>query len=442
MTVWDILLIIILIGLNAFFVSIEFAVVATRRSKFELIANTKSHSGAIVKKWLENTSSRDRLIAASQLGITLVSLALGAVGENAFERLLEPLFHDPHMPAWLSTFEFIIPVLPLALSLIIVTAMHVVLGEQVPKVAVLRDPEAFAIKAAPLMNAFTVTFSWFISLLDKATHLILMLIGLPSSDNLHAAYSVEEIRQMVTGPDVEGIFEEPEREMLSAVIDFGEMVVRQLAIPRTEIIAVSADTSVSDIINTAIIHGVTKIPVYEESLDQILGIIHMRDIMRVMLDGNNPQLQARSLMREALFVPETISVNQLLHQFRSKRMHLAIVLDEYGGTAGLITLEDLLEEIIGDVQDPFENTPPQIQSQPDGTSLIDGMALIEEINEHFGLSLADPDYDTIAGYVLGKLKRIAQPGDIVRDEDSNIQLKVTKMDRLRISQVQLRQLTD
>jgi len=442
MTIWDILLIIILIALNAFFVSIEFAIVASRRSKFELITDQQSPSGAIVKKWLENSSSRDRLIAASQLGITLVSLALGAVGENAFERLLEPLFKNAHMPVWLSYFEFIIPILPLALSLIIVTSLHVVLGEQVPKVAVLRNPEGFALKAAPVMQAFTIIFNGFISLLDYATHLILRLFGLPSTENLHAVYSVQEIREMVTGPEVQGVFEDPEREMLSAVIDFGEMVVRQLAIPRTEIIAVSADTSASEIVNTAIIHGVTKIPVYEESLDQILGIIHMRDIMRVMLDGNNPQLQARDLVREALFVPETISVNHLLHQFRSKRMHLAIVLDEFGGTAGLITLEDLLEEIIGDVQDPFENSPPQIQSQSDGTSLIDGMALIEEINEHFGLTLANPDYDTIAGYVLGKLKRIAQVGDIVRDEDNNIQLKVTKMDRLRISQVQLSQLND
>ncbi len=446
MTLANILLIVVLILLNGFFVGVEFAAVASRRSRLDLLAGRTSRGAQIVRGWLEQPAARDRLIAASQLGITVVSLALGAVGENTFEAWLEPYFHNLHATGALAFLESVIPALPLAISLVIVTSFHVVLGEQVPKVAVLRSPEKFAVLVAPVMEVFSKIFRGFISLLDWATRVVLKMVGIPPASPHSTVYSLEEIKQMVSGPEVEGVIKKPEREMLSAIIDFGELVVRQVVLPRTEIEAVEANMPILEVVRKAAESGVTKLPVYEEDLDQIIGVVHLRDLLAAVQNILNgaapatPAVTARAIAREALFVPETISVNALLFQFRARRTHIAIVLDEFGGTAGLVTLEDLLEEIVGDVHDPFDKIQPSIESLPDGTVSIDGLTPISEVNEHFNLSLSDPNYDTIAGYILGKLGRIAQVGDSVDDAHNHINLTVEEMDRLRVARVSMKKL--
>jgi putative hemolysin len=432
----NIVIIFLLIGLNAFFVSVEFAVVTARRARLDLLADEQHRAARLVRKWLEDSSARNRLIGASQLGQTIASLALGAIGQNTFEALLQPYFSSLQLPGWIAFIQAVIPVLPLVISLVIITSLHVVLGEQVPKVAVLRVPERFALFAAPLMQVFSTIFKWFIDLLDWTTRTVLRLAGLSDGSAL-ATYTLEEVRQMVSGPEVEGVIEEPERKMLSAVLDFGEMVVRQVSVPRTEIIAVPSDATVNQAIQVAMEYSFNKLPVYDNSLDQINGVVHLHDLVQALQAGES-QRPVREIKREALFVPETISVNDLLHQFRSHKAHMAIVLDEFGGTSGLVTLENLLEEIVGEVQDAFGDEPPDIQTLPDGTALVDGMTLIDEINEHFGMELSDPHYDTIAGYVLGKLGRIPREGDEVVDDEHHILLKVMSMDRLRIAQVSLK----
>lgn len=433
-----------LIALNAFFVAVEFAVVATRRARLDLLSAPQSHGAVLVRKWLEDDTSRDRLIAASQLGITLVSLALGAAGENAFEAALEPYLDEVRLPDRLAFLKGALTALPLVISLAVVTSFHVVLGEQVPKVAVLRGPERFAVSSAPFMQLFINIFRGFIFLLDWATRGVLTLFGLPSDGHSHSPMiSVDELRQIVSGPEMADSIELPEREMLSAVMDFGELVARQVSIPRTEIIAVETSTTIGEAVRIAAENGVTKLPVYEDSLDQISGILHLKDLLPILLkDGNLQSRPARDLARDALFVPESISVNKLLLHMRARRQHMAITLDEYGGTAGLVTLEDLLEEIVGDVRDPFDLNQPDFQQLPDGSAMIDGKAQIEEVNQTFGINLYDPDYDTIAGFVLGRLGRIAQVGDAVDDSDNHVRLRVDSMDRLRIARIHLTRLTD
>ena len=193
--------------------------------------------------------------------------------------------------------------------------------------------------------------------------------------------------------------------MLTAVMDFGELFVRQISVPRTEIIAVEAATPVTEAIRIAVENGVTKLPVYDDNLDQVTSILHLKDLLPSLLSSNNlEERHASELAREALFVPESISVTDLLVQMRTRRQHMAITLDEFGGTAGLVTLEDLLEQIVGEVHDSFDGGRiPTILPLPDGAALVDGLAQIENVNDHFGLNLYDPNYDTIAGYVLGNL---------------------------------------
>lgn len=440
MFVWNLLFILLLVALNGFFVSVEFAAVSSRRARIELLAEEGHAAAKIVKSWIENPAARDRLIAASQLGITIVSLALGAVGENTFEAILAPYFHVEALPESLHNFIPLFAALPLILSLIIITSLHVVLGEQVPKVATLHKPERIALLAAQPMRVFSVIFKWFIDILDWATRQILKLLGLQVVGEHALIYTVEEIKHILDESEEDGVIEPPERAMLESIFDFGELLVRQVMIPRTEILAVEADANLDEIIKIITHTTYTKLPVYENDLDQILGILHVKDLLRVMLDPDSQGISVRSLVRETLYVPETIPVNDLLHQFRHNRQHLAIVMDEYGGTAGLVTLEDLLEEIVGEVSDPFDATTPEIQTLPDGTTLIDGMTLIDEVNQQLGLNLQNPDYDTIAGFVLGKLGRIPKLGDSV--EWNGTLLRVEEMDGLRIASLSLSRLKE
>ncbi len=440
MFVWNFLLILLLVGLNAFFTSVEFASVAARRTRIELLADEGNPAAKIVKSWLENPSSRSRLIAACQLGITIVSLALGAVGENTFQQLLTPTFSRIVLSPSLQNLTSILSALPLIISLIIITSIHVVLGEQVPKVATLHQPERVAMLGAQPMNIFSTVFKWFIDILDWATKLILRIFGLEVVGEHSLIYTVDELKQMITESEEGGVLETPEREMLESVFDFGELLVRQVMIPRTEIIAIEADTKLDEIIPTVTQYSYTKLPVYEDDLDQIIGILHVKDVLRVMNQPDCQETSARDMARETLYIPETLPVNALLHQFRHNRQHIAIVLDEYGGTAGLVTLEDLLEEIVGEVSDQFDEDTPEIQKQPDGSVLIDGLTLMEAVNQSLELNLSDPHYDTIAGYFLGKLGHIPKIGDVV--EAGGVRLKVESMDGLRISQLSLVRLND
>jgi len=437
----NLLAILLLIALNAFFVGVEFAAVTSRRARLDLLVGEhETRAARLVRSWLEQPAARDHLIAASQLGITLVSLALGSVGENAFAAWLKPYFDQVHFPPLLSFLEFFLPFLPLVIALTMMTSIVVVLGEQVPKVATLQAPERFALIAAVPMEVFSTIFKGFVDILDWATHMVLDLGGMEGSSAHLTLVSVEELKQMVSGPETEGVIEQPERDMLNAVIDFGELVVRQVAVPRTEIIAVPKTAPLTEVVDVVSEHAISKLPVYEEDMDHIIGIIHLGDLLRVMRRGQLEHQTAENVMREALFVPENISVNDLMHQFRSSRTHIAIVLDEFGGTAGLVTLQDLLSEIIGEVRDSFDSNRPQIQAQPDGSTLINGMTPIEEVNNHFGLKLEEPNYDTIAGFVLGRLGHIPQEGEMVVDRANHILLKVTSMERQRIVRVMLKRI--
>jgi putative hemolysin len=437
MIIWNIVLLILLVLLNAFFVGVEFSAVSSRRSRLELMADQSNPAMKTVKSWLENTESRDYLIAACQLGITIVSLALGAVGENTFESLLEPVFQKAQLPPGLQFIAAILPALPLVISLIIVSSIHVVFGEQVPKVATLRNPEKFAIRAAPYMSLFSRIFRGFVNLLNWFTKVVLRLIGTPGDGLASHGYSRAEIKQLFAGPEVEGILDPTEREMINAVIELGETVIRKVSIPRTEILAIDADASLDEMIKFIMKHTVSKYPIYENNLDTIVGILHIRDLLPLIRHAPEKKVFARDLSRPALFVPESISIDDLLSEFRTNHQHLAIVLDEYGGTAGMVTLEDLVEEVLGELKDPFDSTSLSIEDQEDGSVLVDGLTLIEEVNDHMTLSLDDPNFDTIAGYLIGKIGRIPRLGDTYEDLEHGIVLKVEAMDRLRIERVRI-----
>ncbi len=417
----------LLLLINGFFVAAEIAFVSLRRTKVAELAE----QGERRARWLERALQQpERFLAAGQLGVTMASLALGWVAEPALAGLLDPLV--AFLPAGVD--KAVAHSLSAAAAFALVTFLTIVIGELTPKAIALNKPEPTALRLARPMVGAMWLFRPLIWLLNSAASLLVRALGVRPASEAEGAHSVQELKMLVTASAESGVVEDEEEEMLHAVFDFGDTLVRQVTVPRTEVVAVPAHAETEEILRVALEHPYSKFPVYEGSLDHIVGVIHIRDLLRTQLSGAPAGNTARSLMREAIFIPETARVSQLLHRFRARHQHLAIVLDEYGGTAGVVALEDLLEEIVGDVQGPFDKEP-EIQPQADGSAWIDGLTLMEEVNERFGLQLEDPHYDTIAGFVLGRLGRMAALGDVVHA--GGARLEVRQMDGLRISQVRL-----
>lgn len=423
--------VIVLVLLNGFFTAAEFSLVSVRKTRIAELVAKGDLSAAAVQKALENP---DRVIAATQLGITLASLGLGWVGEPALAHLFEPIV--ALLPGNLRS--GVSHGLSAGLAFGVITFLHVVAGELAPKSIALQNPEATSLIVARPTLWSERLFKPAIWLLNGAGNTLLRWVGVRPASGHELVHSVEELKMLVAASAESGVVAQQEREMLHAVFDFRELLVRQVMIPRTEILAIEADVPLEDIIPLISQSSYTKFPVYDDNLDRILGILHTKDLLSAMQEPGWQARTARTLVREAIFVPETIPVSALLRQFRDNRQHIAIVLDEYGGTAGLVTLEDLLEEIVGEVSGPFDRITPAIQALPDGSYLIDGLTLIEDVNASLGLDLNDPSYDTIAGYVLGRLGRIPKIKDTV--DNGNVRLQVEAMDGLRIARLRLTRL--
>lgn len=425
---WGLLALDFLLATNMFFVAAEYALVSVRRTRIDELVQRGVSEATFVRKALDNL---ERYIAATQICITMAGLGLGWVGEPALSTLVTLVIGFPLQ--WID--ENVRRAISVALSFLIVTFITVVVGELIPKSVTLKYPEQVALRVGQPVVLIGWLFRPVIWAMNKTAEIILRLVGLNTVSDGHGGYSVQELKLMVEASERIGAIENIERDMIHAVFDFGDLTAREVMVPRTEMIAVDADSPIHDLIQLAITHSYSKFPVFEGDIDHVVGIAHVKDVVRVQ---HNDRLNAtiRGLMREALVVPATSRLDALLQEFRIKKQHLAIALDEYGGTAGLVTLGDLMTQIVGEVNDQFDKSTPEIQRLPDGSALIGGMALIEEVNDHFSLNLKDENYDTIAGFVLGKLKRLAKVGDTV--DASGVHLKVEAMDGLRISRISLR----
>jgi CBS domain containing-hemolysin-like protein len=412
---------------NAFFVAAEFALVSVRATRLAEL----SALGNRAARWAQRASANpDRFIAATQLGITLSSLGLGWIGEPALSDLLMPVLGL--LPSDLGR-QLAHP-LSAALAFALITFLHVVVGELAPKSIALQNPEQTALAVARPTVWVERIFQPATWVLNGAGNALLRLIGIRSTPSHALVHSVEELKMIVSASAEGGVVEDEEEEMVHAIFDFGDTLVRQVMVPRTEMIAVPAEASLAELVATAVRHPHSKLPVFQGSPDHVIGVVHQKDLLRA-LQAREPQARtARDLMRETIYVPETARIGTLLARFRRRRQHLAVVLDEYGGTAGVVTLEDLVEEIVGEVGDPFDQEP-EIQPLADGTAVIDGLTPIEEINDRFQLDLQDPNYDTLAGFILGRLGRVAQVGDLVTVDGAR--LRVEAMDGLRIARVSL-----
>ncbi len=414
-----------LVFANGFFVAAEFALVTVRKTRIDqLIA--EGHRGArTVRRAL---SDPDSYIAATQLGITMASLGLGWIGEPALASLMAPGFHllgDRIATVTAHTISVVI-------SFSIITALHIVLGELAPKTVALQQAERVSLLVARPTELFMKVFWPFISLLNGLGNMVVRSFGLKPPSGHALVHSEEELKMLVTASQEAGVLEEEEEQMLHRVFAFSDLTAGQIMVPRTEMAAIPVGTPIPEIADIAARGGHARLPVYRKDIDDIIGILHVTDLFRLVA-VNQPPADLTSVVREAFAVPEMMTADALLAEMRERGSGIAMVIDEFGGTAGMVTFAGLMERIVGGVSPG--GGPGRITLLADGSALIDGLALVADINEQFGLHIDEETYNTIGGYVLGRLGRRARVGD--RFEVEGRTMRVEALDGLRVARVYL-----
>jgi CBS domain containing-hemolysin-like protein len=384
-----------LLAVNAFFVAAEYGLVTSRRTR---IMELEHQGNRRARRVLGITSDPPRFIAAMQLGVTISSLGIGALGEQVLARQF-----DTVMASFLAVI----------LALLIVTYLHVVIGELVPKGIALGHPERTALWVSVPVSAFFVVFRPLIWLLERSSELILRALRLEPPGAEGEAHSEAELRMLLSSSAEQGEIEHGEQEMLYKVFDFADKEVADVMVPRPEVAAISVSLPPEEALQAVLDSPYTRYPVYRESLDDIVGVLHIRDLVEAIYDRGLAAVDLAQIVRPAYMVPETKDLAALLTEFRRTNQHLAIVIDEYGSTEGIVTLEDLLEEIVGEIEDEFDLPDETVERIDDDTVRIDGTFTIDDFNERFDVALPEEDYHTVAGFVFGRLGRGAVPGDEV-----------------------------
>jgi putative hemolysin len=394
-TLFELLALLALILLNAAFVAAEYGLVTSRRTRIRELEREGNRRARAV---LRITGDPPRFIAAMQLGVTITSLAIGALGEPIFSHFFD---------RWIAT------ILSVILALLIITYLHVVIGELVPKGIALGHPERTALALSGPVRAFFIIFKPLIWLLQRSTEKVLGLLGEKPPGAEHEAHSEAELRMLLSSSAAQGEIAVGEQEMLYKVFDFADKEVADVMVPRPEVIALSIELNPEDALATVLDSPFTRYPVYRESMDDIVGILHVRDLFQALNDPANGHVDLEQVVRPATMVPETKDLAALLGEFRRTNQHMAIVLDEYGAVEGIVTLEDLLEEIVGEIEDEFDLPDETVERVDEDTIRIDGTFSIDDFNEQFETDLPIEDYHTVAGFVFGQLGRAAEPGDEV-----------------------------
>lgn len=415
--------VVVLVALNAFFVAAEFALVGARRTRLEEMAQRGDRKASLAQRAIH---SLDRYISATQLGITLSSLGLGWIGEPALAGLIQGAF------AWLPGNLAAVAThgVAVVIAFTIITALHIVLGELVPKALALLYPEMVSSwVAAPLIG-----FAWVmhapIALLNGTANRLLRVLGISPPGEHERLHSPDEIRMLVEQSEEGGSLGKEDARLLEGVFEFSEKTAQEVMTPRTQMVALERVLSVEEAADVVAQARRSRYPVYGESLDDIVGVVHAKDILTAV--RQQPGSSVGAIMRPPLFVPATREVEDVLADMKRLKVHLAVVLDEYGGTAGLVTMEDLLEEIVGDIYDEYDRQE-RPKPTPEGAPLLDGALPISEFNADHELQLDDTDYTTLGGYLFGQLGRLPRPGDrIVTGKDA---FEIVEMEGRRVKSV-------
>jgi CBS domain containing-hemolysin-like protein len=402
----DIFWTIFLVLANGFFVAAEFAIVKVRASQIELQAKSGSKVAKIAKSI---TDHLDGYLAATQLGITLASLALGWVGEAVMTQIVHQIFglFNVELTGKLATN------LGHVLAFSIITFLHIVFGELAPKSIAIQKPVATTMKIALPLQFFYYIFRPIIWLLNGFANFLLRLIGIQVSAH-EASHSSEELQYLLEKGKESGALNNAEHELIKNVFDFNERIVKNIMVPRTKIVAVDKDDTAEEFINTVTEEGYSRIPIYDDNIDQIIGVVHTKDILPLIVKGKPVIL--KNIMRKPYFIPETKKINDLMTEFQQKRIQIAFVLDEFGGTAGMVTLEDIVEELVGEIQDEYDEETPVVEQISESEFMVDAGASVHDANGYLPLELPESsDYDTVAGLVSHLFEKIPDVGDSTKE---------------------------
>ncbi|MCC6411182.1 MAG: HlyC/CorC family transporter [Saprospiraceae bacterium] len=393
----DIFLTLFLVFLNGFFVAAEFAIVKVRYSQIELRAQ-KGHQLAGIAQSILNRL--DAYLSATQLGITLASLGLGWIGEPVMSRLLIGMFRG----LGLNFSDELAHQIALPIGFAIITVLHIVFGELAPKSIAIRKPEATSLFIAIPLKGFYLLFQPFIWLLNGFSNLILRTIGIMPMGE-HDVHTTEELRLLVKQSQESGAFKEDNYKIIQNAFDFSELTAQQVMIPRKSIFALEIDESRDEILSELLENGYSRMPVYEEDIDNILGVVFAKDIFKANI--TNPDWKLKDLIRPVQYVYASAKLNRVLKDFQTKRIHVGIVIDEYGGTEGLIALEDILEELVGEIQDEYDDEKSPVQKSDDGSFTISGIAPLHDVNNYLPIPFAEnKQYNTLNGLILTRVGRI------------------------------------
>ena len=396
----------LLVVLNGLFVAAEFAFVKIRSTKVESMVQEGQVSAGLIK---EATGSLDAYLAVCQLGITISSLGLGALGEPAIAAFIEPLLASI-LP------ESLFHAVAFAIAFGIITFLHVVFGELAAKSFAIAKPEGTSQLVAPFMKFFYYLFLPSIWIFNGTANAFVRAFGVRPASETEEAHSEEELRMIIGQSTRQGILEEDEEDMLRAVIELEETRAREIMVPRPNVVALPAEMGLKELVSVAAAGNYTRYPIFEDdSAERIIGMVHIKDVLRAVesVGGLEAYLTAKDLMREILTVPENKRIDEILEDFQEQEIQMAVVIDEWGSFEGLFTIEDILEEIVGEIRDEFDEEEPAISKFNDGSYSVDGRIQISTVNEALNSEFASEDFDTIGGLVLGQLGRPPEIGDEV-----------------------------
>lgn len=425
----NILLVFFLVFLNGFFVATEFAMVKVRKSRIETLiiqGNKRAKRTLIVVKDLNS------YLSACQLGITLASLGLGWVGEPAILRLLMPIFNLFNLPSSLEhSIAFII-------AFSIITGCHIVFGELVPKSLAIISPEKIALSTAfPLIFFYKLTYPvmW---IFNHSTNWILKVFGFSQVDEHESVHTDEEIKLLVEESYNHGLVDKTELTLVDNIFDFSDKTVKEIMVPRTDITNIFIEDAFDDIIDFTLKEQLTRYPVCKENKDNVIGFIHIKDLYKQKIEGSNQEI--KNIIREIKLVPESMLISDLLKIFKKDKVQVALVIDEYGGTSGLVTIEDILEEIVGEIQDEFDEEEDSIIKCEDNSYIVDGKVLIEDITEFLYIDIEDEHIDTIGGWAYTQLDSYPKVND--KFTYKNYEFTILKCNRKRINKLLIKNLSD
>ncbi|MDB5025549.1 MAG: HlyC/CorC family transporter [Mucilaginibacter sp.] len=416
-----------LVLLNGFFVAAEFAMVRVRGSQIEIKAKAGSSTAKIAKGIMANL---DGYLAATQLGITIASLGLGWAGQEVVTKLMLNLFSASGLvitsPLIINSSHVV--------AFVFITVLHIVFGELAPKsIAIQRSVRTVMNIAVPLRFFFLI-FRPFIWFLNGFANLMLKAFGISTIPGSEAHHSSEELQYLLEQGKETGAIDSTEHELIQNVFDFNERVVKNIMVPRTKISAVDINTEQDELLEILITEGYSRIPVYEDTIDKIVGIVHAKDILPLL--ARKSSFQLKDIIRKPYFIPETKKINDLMAELQQKRIQIAIVLDEFGGTAGMVTLEDIVEELVGEIQDEYDEEKPIVEKVNDTEFIVNALAPIYDVNSHLPHDLPeDGDYDTVSGWLGDIFGKIPDVGE--QKESSGYNITVLKKSDQNIESVKL-----